>query len=49
MQKIAMVQESFRLTVENSQKLEQIKQQTGQTKNSLVNKMIAEYQIKGAK
>jgi predicted DNA-binding protein len=46
MQKQPMIQESFRLTPENSEKLEQLKQTTGENKNSLINKMIAEYKVK---
>jgi predicted DNA-binding protein len=47
--KIALVQESFRLTPENSQKLEAIKQATGENKNSLINRMIEQYKAEGGK
>jgi len=40
------IAESFRLTVENSQKLEALKQSTGQAKNEIVNQMIQEWKSK---
>jgi hypothetical protein len=46
--KIALVQESFRLTPENSAKLESLKQATGVNKNQLINQMIQEYKAEGS-
>lgn len=43
MKKLATIQEGFRLTVENSAKLESLKQQTGINKNQLINQMIEQY------
>ena len=41
--KLPTIQETFRLTPENSAKLERIKQETGEAKSAIINKMIAEH------